>query len=136
MRRVHAGCISTRLVAPLSLFLFQIHIVGADYLPLEEDLEGTREEGGSRCHGVVLVTKVVPLAPFVNEYAEIGRVSVEFKKKLVQIVPGMRCLQVDNNVDARRNILRFWLLHFRIGSGRTLRLHSNVYWYFRATIHV
>ena len=102
-------------------------------------MKGTREEGGSRCHGVVLVTKVVPLAPFINEYTEVRRVSVKFEQKLVQVMAGMWGLQVYNNIDARLNIYRFWLLYLlylQIEGGRTLCLNFNVYWPFRATIHI
>ena len=75
-----------------------------DYLALEEDLEGAWEEGGPRGCRIVLVAKVVPFAPFVDKDSQVGRIGIKFEKELVQVVPGVRGLQIDNDIDTRLNI--------------------------------
>ena len=72
-----------RRLASSCFFLLCVHIVGADLLPLEEDLEGAREERGPGRRRIIFVAEVVPLAPLINEDAQVWRVGVELEQQLV-----------------------------------------------------
>ena len=77
-----------------------VHIVGFNQFALEVNLEHSLVESGTRRHWIVLVAKVIPFLPLVDEDAKVGRVLVQAEEKLVEVVACMGCIKVSDDIDA------------------------------------
>lgn len=102
--RVHARVPRAQILL-LGLATLFVHVVGLDELAFEENLEDAGVEDGTRCYWIVLVAKIVPFMPLIDEDPQIRRVRVQAMEELVQVASRARCRHIDDDVDALLGIV-------------------------------